>query len=124
MMLGCNKEVILDQRRRNIEFQNRVGKLSYRDLVELGLSPSCITGSFYPCDLKALTEFVWNNPEFHIISYLDTGEYVNHFDAQGRMFFLADGDANPALDYRAPPRMVSQAKAMLFQLQDRNFSKS
>ena len=106
----------MDQKRRNIEFQNRVGKLSYRDLVEIGLKSSCITGSFYPCDLKILTEFVWKNPDFHIISYLDTGEYVNHFSAQGRMFFLADGDPDPSLHYKAPPRMVSQAKAMLFQL--------
>ena len=106
----------MERKRKNIEFQNRVGKLSYVDLKELGLNPTCVTGSFYPCDLKMLTEFVWGNPDFHVISYLDTGVYVNRFDAQGRMFFLADGDSDPTLSYEAPPRMVSQAKAMLIQL--------
>jgi len=81
-------------------FWNRVGILrSLLRFAELDIEPSSVTGAFDPQRVAEMTQFCRKHPEYHIVSLIRDGSYLNGFSANGSSYYLANGDRNPNLAF-------------------------
>ncbi len=69
------------------------------DLSELGLKEFILRGIFPPQNSAELINFCKKNPEYHIVSYVNSNMKVNKYIPGASFYFLADGDPNPQLLY-------------------------
>ena len=80
------------------DFTARVGLInSYIELEWLGFKLNNYCASFKPANLSALLEFCRINSEYHVVTYVSPGRYVNKYVSGARTYCLANGDKNPAL---------------------------
>lgn len=80
------------------EFFNRVGIIGhYEELEWLGFIVDNFGGSFWPERVTELQRFCLENPEYHIVTYTDSGRYANKYVAGKGLYRLAKGDKNPSL---------------------------
>jgi len=81
-----------------VAFAERTGELNdWHELLCLGLEPDTVAGGFYSEKADILLNYVQRAPAYHIITFLED-RYVNRFVAgQRRIYFLAEGDADPNL---------------------------
>ena len=78
-------------------FFKRVGKVwIYDELRFLDLEPQMMTGEFLAHQVQSLIDFCRSNPDYHIISGFQ-GKVYNKFEPEARIYYLADGDADPDL---------------------------
>ncbi|MBM4252922.1 MAG: hypothetical protein FJ146_13200 [Deltaproteobacteria bacterium] len=68
----------------------------YDELKFLDLEPEMLTGEFGSDRVQSLVEFCKSNPEYQIISGFQQAVY-NKFVPAARIYYLADGDADPDL---------------------------
>ncbi|MCX6106204.1 MAG: hypothetical protein NTY08_10285 [Proteobacteria bacterium] len=81
-----------------IEFRARVGLVDdYFELEWLGFKLDNLCGIFRSADLTPLIEFCSNHPEYHIVSTIAPGRYVNKYVPDGCSYALANGDKNPTI---------------------------
>lgn len=73
-------------------------------LKSLGLELGEAMGSFWPSEMEDVLDFCAQNPEFHIVSSMGEGIFINRYDTRGKLFNLAEGDSDP--DYMADRRHV------------------
>lgn len=74
------------------------------DLVRvrrLGLETKDVFASFRSEEMDDVLDFCASHPEFHVVSYLGEGIYINRYDARGFIFQLAEGDADPTYVLRS-----------------------
>jgi len=81
------------------EFRARVEILWHPDYEDMELEefPCIPSGSFLPDRLEVLLRLARLHPEFHIVSYVGSGIYMNGFVRNARSYCLAQGDADPKL---------------------------
>jgi len=81
-----------------VAFDERVGLiLNYYSLEFLGLAGQGFSGCFGPNSSADLLEFCRANPEFHVVTCVAPGRYVNKYQDGGHLYFLGQGDRNPTL---------------------------
>ncbi len=74
-----------------MDFDQRVGRLTIKEVWDLGFQSKDHLGSFVARELPALVQFCIDNPGFHIVSRVE--EYdVNHPVSTANAFWLAEGD--------------------------------
>lgn len=79
-------------------FCRQVGMIFHvPDLKQLGLQTENIGGAFRGDDVDDLLDFCAQNPQFHVVTSLGKGMYVNRYHSKGLSFFLANGDRSPDL---------------------------
>ncbi len=111
-------------------FDQRVGMIrNYWELKWLGFELSNFAGMFTEDELPDLQGFIHENPEYHIVTNVSSGRYVNKYVPQNRLYFLANGDRNPCLvlnhliDPMAPlihEDMVRETLAVLKNIKNRD----
>lgn len=80
----------------NSEFIRRVRWISDHERLErLGFTTCSPMGSFFPSAAQQLLDFCAEHPEYHVVSYLGDGIFVNHYDPNAGVYKLADGDKDP-----------------------------
>lgn len=112
------------------EFRARVGMIEdYLELEWLGFKLNNICGIFRSQDLPNLIAFCRDHPNYHIVSSLGSGRYINKYDPSARSYALANGDKNRslALNYFLNPQWplivedtISKALTELQNIKDRN----
>jgi hypothetical protein len=81
-----------------LAFSERVGIIrNYYELEFLGLNGQGFSGIFSFESAAFLCKFCEENPEFHIVSGVAPGRYVNTYEPGSRIYLLASGDPNPTL---------------------------
>ena len=79
-------------------FESKVGLIrNYYHLEFVGIQAQSVSGCFRLDSAEMLLEFCLTNPEFHIVSCVAPGRYVNYYEPGDHVYFLADGDRNPTL---------------------------
>ncbi len=80
------------------QYFRRVGMISdFRELAWLGFDMG-IYLSIFPQHLAAqLLTFCRENPEYHVVTSVDPGRWVNKYVPDCRCYKLANGDKNPNL---------------------------
>ena len=78
------------------QYFRRVGMISdFRELAWLGFDMG-IYLSIFPQHLAAqLLTFCRENPEYHVVTSVDPGRWVNKYVPDCRCYKLANGDKNP-----------------------------
>lgn len=84
-----------------VAFAERTGEINnWHELLSLGLEPDTAGGGFSSEKSDILLNYVRRNPAYHIITYVESGRYVNRFEpGKNNLYVLADGDAEPNLIY-------------------------
>ena len=101
-------------KRINSEFYRRVGVINCVErLNKMGLEPQSIIGTFYLSDIEKLFEICKENPDLHIITYIDSTLTVNRFVHGDFSFRLAEGDIDPTIELRFPPEVGNHLLAEL-----------
>lgn len=78
------------------EFYRTTGMIIMLPRVkQLGLITDDVGATFWPNEMDDVLDFCAKNPQFHIVTYLGEGIFVNRYDERGLMFQLAEGDADP-----------------------------
>ena len=91
----------------NWEFCQRIGVIYSADrLHSLGLVPRCIMGSFWERDIPTLEKFCKENPDYHIMTHAKPLHKINRYVKDGLEYSLADGDDNPRLSLKLPPKAM------------------
>ena len=73
-------------------------------------------GSFWDKDIPTLEKFCEENPEYHIITSVETLVTVNRFVKGGQGYYLGDGDDNPELSLKLPPKILEQVHAETYEI--------
>lgn len=80
------------------DFFRRVKEVSNPAVIrELGLPIQAIAGIFLPCDVPLLLKLCEAHPEYHIMTMVSEGLYVNRYEPEGELYGLACGDNDPDL---------------------------
>lgn len=78
------------------EFMNKTGMvMGFIRVRRLGFNADTIAGSFRPDSMEEVLDFCAQSSQFHIVSYLGEGVFINRYDEKGGLFFLANGDRDP-----------------------------
>ena len=82
-----------------VEFAHRVRFLNGPDFVErdLPIVSESVFGEFSHCRVLEVVEFRRRFPEYHIVSYLGSGIYVNGYLNNAIMYLIGEGDSDPNL---------------------------
>ena len=81
------------------EFRQLVDMLwegDYEDL-ELESFPTTVFGGFAPWRVEEFLNLARSHPEYHIVSCIEPGLYINSFVKGAQTYYLAQGDADPKL---------------------------
>ena len=80
------------------EFERRVGLISdYEELSWLGFNIDNFCGIFHPWRLAELLDFCRLNCDYHVVTGIGPGRYINRCVPDGGSYFLARGTKNPGL---------------------------
>ena len=111
-------------------FVHRVGLIyDYDELWWIGLKPRSLSGSFGPQCCVELIQFCAENRDYHIVSSVSPGRYINRYEPGDHIYFLANGDNSPnlILNHTLDPEWpliaedgISAALAELDDIKDRN----
>lgn len=81
------------------DFYRRVGAVhNYYELEWLGLTGHDFCGVFVGQLLPLLLTFCDENPEYHIVSSVGVGHFVNRLVHEGDFHMIARGDRDPAIE--------------------------
>jgi hypothetical protein len=83
-----------------IEFRKRTKPI--RDGFDLTIDPDFDSGIFLADRLDELKQYCLENPQYHIMSILQSAVEVNAPISSASFYILADGDADPGLCYTNP----------------------
>ncbi|MBM4253805.1 MAG: hypothetical protein FJ146_17700 [Deltaproteobacteria bacterium] len=79
-------------------FEARVGLIrNYYQLKFLDFDVQSFSGCFRLDSAAMLLEFCRVNPDFHVVSCVAPGRYVNYYEPGDHVYFLADGDSDPSV---------------------------
>ncbi len=99
------------------EFRLRAGLLMDLDFALLGITPTTQLGFFSRNRLAELLAYCRNNPEYHIVSFLQDAPFkVNAVVEDAAFYMLGQGDSDPELMYA--PKMNEE---LLFKLKVSKF---
>jgi hypothetical protein len=81
---------------KKIDFGLKVGRLTIKEIWDLGFQSKDSFGSFIESELASIQIFCADNPGFHVVSR--SGDFdVNHVIKGSNAYWLADGDNSPDL---------------------------
>ena len=101
----------------NGDFCRRIGMILWHErLHDLGLSPRCVMGSFWGRDIPTLEKFCEENREYHIITTIEPLNTVNRYIQGGLNYHLGDGDDNPELSLKLPPKAMEHLCAETYEI--------
>jgi hypothetical protein len=87
------------------EFFDTVGLIiDQRRLRALGLQIENVTGTISPHEIEDVLDFCAQNPQYHVVSMIGEGIFLNRYDPRGDRFQLCDGDNDP--NYMADRRHI------------------
>ena len=98
----------------NSKFVRRIGIISCADrLIEMGLEPRDISGTFWARDIESLRAVCTNNSKLHIVTNVGLSQTVNKYVEGPHTYRLADGDSDPSLELKVPPEVINHLFAEL-----------
>ncbi|MBM4253978.1 MAG: hypothetical protein FJ146_18580 [Deltaproteobacteria bacterium] len=81
------------------EFFDRVGMVTnYYELEWLGLSGHDFCGLFLDSSFPELLKFCGENPDYHLVSSVGVGCFVNRIEEGADFFMIAKGEKNQNLE--------------------------
>ena len=78
--------------------KSRIGKMNFDHLLERGILSDGLLGEFFPSKGKELKTICELNPDLHVITSKN-GFWLNRYEPNGEMYYLGDGDDDPAFEF-------------------------
>lgn len=83
-----------------IEFSQEIGLIfDWYQLLHLGIPTQFFDCTYARDELTMLRSFCNDHPEFHIISVVGVGVYVNHMRAEALMYKIGTGNNDPTITF-------------------------
>jgi hypothetical protein len=95
--------------KRKSEFRKKIGLIDcYDHLSFLGLEPMTILGNFSKCQVSKLRALCKRDSNYHVVTRLDHDQIVNRFIEGEHRYYLAEGDADPNLEFQYTEEMKKE----------------